>query len=166
MIELKEHLPRDIARPVWDELERLVLAERWKLYERVAQEVHDDKVARWFQRNPGAIVPFSARLNEYLNRFMLELEEDGLMMVDPTSPRDDGDPFVVVLALMLEDRSLLDLRQPAGTSTCCVISEERRRGRRTKIPFVCDHYSLACMTLLDFMRHHGWRLGLTVGRPE
>ena len=166
MIRLKDMLPDDLFRPAWEEIERLVVAERWKVFDHVAQEVHGERAKEWFSHNPAAIAPFDASFNDYFNRFMVELDGYGLRMVDPNKERDDGDPFVVALALLLEGRSLGDLRTRTTGKVCCVLTSEVLKRNKVNIPSVCAHYSLPYMTLFDFMRHHGWEIALNVRHPD
>lgn len=166
MVKIKDSFYEDVAQSVWDELVRLVEEDRWKIFDLVAKEVHGNRADEWFKRNPKAIIQFDSIFNDYFNRFMVELEYYGLKMFDPNKEKDARDPFVVALALMLEKRSISNLRIRTGNVICCVLTNEVLKEDKTNIPSVCAHYNLPCMNLLDFMRHHGWKLSLTVKNPE
>lgn len=166
MVKLKDMLPEDLFRQAWDEVERLVAAGKWLIFDQVAREIHGEWMRNWFARNPDAVVGFDDNFNSYLNQFMTETDALGLHMVNPDSLKDAGDPFVVALALMLEHRDLSNLSRKTCDTVCCVVSNEARRPNKVNIPRVCDHYGIACANLFDFMRHHRWQFTLTVSHPD
>lgn len=165
MIRLKDMLPFDLWKPAWDEISRLVSTGKWKIFENVASEVHGEVVQNWLADNSTSVVKFTAEANEYMNRLMAELQQNAMMLIDPASLRNNADPFVIMLALFLEGRSLRNLRQKAGDKTCCVLTSEEPKNNKVNIPYVCQYYDLPCMNLPNFMRHHGWRITLEVLNP-
>jgi len=162
MIDLRETLPFDIFQPAWEEIERLVVEDRWKIFEHVANEVTRKAFKDWLRRNPSACAPFDEQFNEYLNCLMREFDRDGIRMINPAKTKDGGDPFVIALALYLEGRNCLNLRDRTGSRTCCVLTNESRRETARNIPYVCERYGLAYMNHHEFMRHHGWKFTLKV----
>jgi len=166
MVKLKDMLPSDLFRLAWDEIERLVREGRWRIYDYVAKEIHGEEIERWFDRNPDAIMHFDSNFNRYLNRFTTELDMQGVRMINPRTNKDAGDPFVVTLALVMEQRDLTDLTQRTNDKTCCVLTNEAPKPGKVNIPHVCELYSLPCLNLFDFMRHHGWEITLRVRHPD
>jgi hypothetical protein len=57
--------------------------------------------------------------------------------------RNKADPFVIATA---------------RTKGIAVVTEEGARGKRNrpKIPLVCDHFEVGCMTVLDYIEQQGW----------
>jgi hypothetical protein len=81
-------------------------------------------------------------------------------LVNTGSTKNQGDPFVVALALMIEGRNVGDL-STGSTRTCHVLSYEVRRrpsAPLAKIADVCDHYGLQCLRWLDLLAMEDWSL--------
>ncbi len=164
MIRLKDMLPHDLFKPAWDEIARLVSADRWKIFENVLDDIRGERAKKWFADNSSAVVKFNAAINDYMTALMADLQKNNMMIIDTASLRNNTDPFVVMLAMYLERRPLTDLRM-RGSKTCCVLAREEPRRNRINIPAVCKYYGIPYMTLYDFMRHHGWRISLDVQNP-
>jgi hypothetical protein len=64
-------------------------------------------------------------------------------LIDPKSTDPDADPFVIALAIS-KGWSVISSENPAG------------RGQRKKIPNVCPHYGVNCLSLLGFFREKHW----------
>ena len=110
MIKLKDMLPYDLFKPAWDEIRRLVSTDRWKIFESVADEIHGgDAIQKWLLDNSSAIIKFNYKINEYINKLMPDLQKNNMMIIDPASLKNNADPFVIMLALYLEERDLNDL---------------------------------------------------------
>jgi len=165
MIRLKDMLPYDLFKPAWDEIGRLVASDRWKIFESVADEVYGKTVKKWLADNSSAIVKFNPKINEYINKLMADLQKNNMMLIDPISLKNKADPFVIMLALYLEERDLNDLRNKDINKTCCVLTREESRYKKINIPSVCEYYDIPYMNLFDFMRHHGWQITLDVQNP-
>ena len=165
MIKLKDMLPFDLFGTAWDEISRLVSDGRWKIFENVIDEIHGDTLKKWFRDNEASIVKFNPAMNDYTNKLMAELDNNKLTLIDPMSLKNNADPFVVMLALYLEERDLVNLKGKTSDTKCCVLTEERPRPKRINIPAVCDFYDISYMNLFDFMRHHGWNISLQVKNP-
>lgn len=164
MIRLKDMMPYDLFEQAWDEIKRLVDANRWKIFELVADEIHGETVEKWLAENNSAIVKFNPAINEYTNRLMEDLQNNKLMMIDPSSLKNNADPFVIVLALYLEGRDLKDLKKK-GNKSCCILTREEPKKNRIDIPKICDYYDIPYMGLFGFMRHHGWHITIDVQNP-
>jgi hypothetical protein len=165
MIDLKDFFPTDLFQSVWDEISRLVAADRWKIFETVADELHDTQLEEWLSANIAAEVKFNPDINNYLNRFMAECQNNNMVLINPYNTRNNGDPFVVMLALYYEGRDLTNLRIKKTGISCCVITDERPREHKVNIPYVCDYYSIPHMHLFDLMRYHQWQVSINVQNP-
>jgi hypothetical protein len=165
MIKMKDMLPQDIFKQAWDEIERLIVADRWKIFENVADEIHGESAQKWIKENSFAIVKFNTEINSYINKLMAELQEANIKLVDPISLKNNADPFVIMLALYFEKRDLANLKQKTCDKTCCVLTNEEPKKDKINIPYVCEYYTIPYMNLFDFMRHHGWQIDLHVQNP-
>jgi hypothetical protein len=164
MIRLKDMLPYDLFEPAWNEIARLVSADRWKIFENVVDDIHGRTVQQWLAENSTAIVRFDSTINDYITALMADLQRNNMLIIDPASLRNNTDPFVIMLALYLEKRPVNNLRRK-GSKTCCVLTREEPKMNKINIPYVCEYYDIPYMTLYDFMRHHGWRISLDVQNP-
>ena len=166
MIRLKDMLPYELFKPAWDEISRLISSGRWKIFDNVADEVHGEIISKWLKENSSAIVKFNPLINNYVNKLMAELQHSNMTIIDPMSLKNNADPFVIMLALYLEERDLDDLRKKTGTKICCVLTREELKKNKVNIPYVCKYYDIPCMTLFQFMEHHGWQISLEVKNPN
>jgi len=166
MIRLKDMLPHDLFEPAWDEISRLASAGRWKIFKNVIDEAHGEIIKKWSNANSSAIIQFNSLINKYMNKLMAELQYNNMTIIDPMSLKNDADPFVVMLALYLEERDLDDLRKKTGAKVCCVLTREELKRNKVNIPYVCKYYGIPYMTLFQFMKHHGWQISLEVINPD
>jgi len=165
MIDLKDMLPSDLFKSAWDEISRLVTSNRWKIFETVADELHDEQLKDWLKINYSAIVKFNPDINKYISKLMAECQSNNMMIVNPHNTRNSGDPFVIMLALYFEERDLKDLRIKTGSKTCCVLTSEKPREHKINIPALCNYYNIPYMDLFDLMRYHQWQISIDVQNP-
>jgi hypothetical protein len=62
-------------------------------------------------------------------------------LINPNTGRSGADPFVIALAQV---------------NNCAVVTEEKARPTRPKIPDVCAGLGLRCINMLDLMRQERW----------
>ncbi|MBU4032420.1 MAG: DUF4411 family protein [Candidatus Thermoplasmatota archaeon] len=63
-----------------------------------------------------------------------------------------ADPWVIALAIEM-------IRNPQSTLIeikRIVVTEEKIRGRRVRIPYVCQEYTVDAIDILDMFRTEGW----------
>lgn len=166
MIRLKDMLPYDLFKSAWDEISRLVSTGRWKIFDNVMDEVHGQLAKKWSTENNSAIVKFNPLINKYMNKLMAELQSKNMTIINPMSLKNNADPFVIMLALYLEERDLSDLRKKTCPKTCCVLTREELKKNKVNIPSVCKYYDISYMNLFQFMKHHGWQISLEVKNPN
>jgi hypothetical protein len=63
-------------------------------------------------------------------------------VVDPNKDQEDGDPYVLALALQL---------RRAGEDVCVVTDDHREHADHTSMVSACDHLSLAWCRLAGFL---------------
>lgn len=165
MIEFKNIFPEDLFQSIWNEVTRLTTQGRWKIFETVAGELQDTQLKRWLIDNPQSVVKFDGRFNTYLSKFMAECQQNGMMLINPSNTRNNGDPFVIALALYLEGRDIRNLKVRTGDTVCCVLTNELPRDHKVNIPYVCVHYNLPYLNMFDLMRHHQWQITINVQNP-
>jgi hypothetical protein len=144
-------------RPMWHFIGHLGDEGRVRVVEQARNECHDRVLDDWFALHPAMVMPMSEELNEYVIALNAELEAASLPMVDPESTENRADPFVVALALMIEERPRTNLRGQ-GQRCCHVISYEGDTMRRglARIGRVCREYRLGCLRWPDMLQREGW----------
>ena len=149
LIGLNKHNPIDVYPGVWDRMDQLVRKERLFAPREVYDEISrgDDQLFEWSKGRTGMFVyPTEAQI-----RIVKEIlaEYPSLIGMNKTY---NADPWVIALALEMirsPQRTLVDIRR-------IVVTEERIRGNRVKIPFICAKHSIESINILDLFRMEGW----------
>lgn len=151
LIDLKEKNPMDIYETVWKKLESLIDHGFLISPEEVKREVliWDDELGKWAGKNERMFKP----LNGSQIRKVFEIQSDFPSLVDLDKETPEADPFVVALALVKDPQPTIET---VGTERV-VVSEEKRRGNRVRIPMVCQRYGLKCLSIFDVFRTEGWK---------
>ncbi len=77
-----------------------------------------------------------------------EINERFLGLTDKDREGEQADPFVVALVLEARRRDLFE--------SYVVVTMERLRGERVRIPLVCQHYGIECIDVMQFLEREGW----------
>ena len=71
--------------------------------------------------------------------------------------KDDADPYVIALALMLDGRNVSNIdQQVSGGSTCVVVAHENVRSSK-KIPAACRRVNIQCINVVELLRRENYR---------
>lgn len=166
MIELDKTYPIDLFPSMWDFLGRLAEEGKLLICTQAAKECKDPAVTHWLAQHPQIVIPFDSHINQYANALHRELAKEHLWLVNPNSDKNQADPFVISLALLLENRDLADLRkQPINGLHCIVIqyegsqkaNQQQKFTGRVRIPVVCGTYHLDHFTWVAVLRQEGWK---------
>lgn len=98
---------------------------------------------------------FFKELDAYQIKIVKEILKKYPSLAKSESESPSADPFVIALAIELE-------RDPQKTldpsvKKRVVVSEERLRGTRVRIPFVCKEYGIECITMIEMCRSEMWK---------
>lgn len=136
----RRRYPRDVFPTLWQRLEELTSSGELIAPKEALSELHrqHDELYAWAKKqkcfkdlDPEQI----QNVKEILKLFP--------SLIDEKKTVPDADPFVVALALT-KGWKVVSSENLAGTST------------RKRIPDVCNHYKISCLTLLDFSRDREW----------
>lgn len=140
---MKRFYPPDIFPSLWEDLKKLIsqgnlIAPKQVLKELEKYGDRDDPLLKWAKRNKGMFVDLTEKaqlqsVKEILERFP--------NLVD-SNKEEEADPFVVALAKV------------EGYSV--IASEKIGSIDRPKIPDVCNHYGIKCLSLQEFFREQKW----------
>jgi len=152
LIELKK-FPDDVFPSLWKNIEALIDKGFMISHKEVLKELsfQDDTLKKWAQKQK----KFFKELDTYQIKIVKEILKKYPSLAKSDSESPSADPFVIALAIEFN-------RNPQKTLTSSiqqrvVVSEERLRGSRVRIPFVCKEYGIECITMIEMCRSEGWK---------
>jgi hypothetical protein len=154
LIEMKTKYPFDVFPSIWQRTERLIERGLLVAPDEVLKELlpKDDALAKWAKKNKKMFRQLDAfqieKVREIVNEFPSIANSD--------SEAAAADPFVIALAIELQE----DPQQTLGTAVKknIVVTEEKLRGNRVRIPFICKKYGVDCINAIDLFRKEGWKI--------
>ncbi|MEM3434361.1 MAG: DUF4411 family protein, partial [Candidatus Methanomethyliaceae archaeon] len=139
-IEIHQKYPQDIFPEVWKFLGNLANKGRLKICEQVLAECRDEDLQKFFSQNKSNIVVPLADYEVYLSALLDFTFTKNINLVRVNKQKTEADPFVIALALKLDDRDEKDIRSKSQDKlfpqTCWVASMEASRSP-VKIPRIC-----------------------------
>jgi uncharacterized protein DUF4411 len=145
LIRLNSYYP-DVFPGFWQQFDEVVASGDVVSTREVLRELErddPDHVFTWAQKN-GSV--FTTPTDDETNFVGRILAVPHFQQIIGTKARLTGtpvaDPFVIACA-------------SARNGT--VVTEERRKPNSAKIPTVCDHFGVSCVSFEDFMRATGWK---------
>jgi len=76
-------------------------------------------------------------------------------LAKPDKDGPQADPFVIALAVSLEKDPQKTLIKTIKKRI--IVTEERLKGSKEKIPFVCKDYDIDCINVIELFRTEGWK---------
>ena len=150
LVELNRHNPIDVFPSVWNNLESLSKKGLLVAPTEVLSEVkeRDDELAFWAKRNNSIFRPPTKRqveiLKDILKNYPALVKEDR---------KYDADAWVVALAVEMTtgaQQTIVQIKR-------IVVTEERLRGDKVRIPYVCQKYSIESIGIIEMFRIEGWK---------
>jgi len=150
LIELNKHNPMDIYQTLWQKMEGLVRNNRLLAPREVLDEIirFDDALAVWAKKHPDMF--------KDPTKDQIEIVKDILKKYPSLvkkSKRYVADPWVIALAIEMRESpqsTLYEIKR-------IVVTEEKIRGTRVRIPYVCQEYAVEVIDILDMVRKEGWK---------
>ena len=141
--------PPDVFRKLWSNFHALSKSGRRCAPMEVLREIEagDDQLVRWvrpLEMFRHLDVRQLAVVREVLRQFP--------SIVDPGKETPDADPFVVALARVEGEAKDLYTQTP-----CVVVTSEKSKPNRVRIPDVCRYYELEAIDHLEFFRRVRWQ---------
>ncbi|MBU7032809.1 MAG: DUF4411 family protein [Theionarchaea archaeon] len=149
LIELNRHNPMDIYPTVWKKIESLIekkslVAPREVLYE---IKVGGDQLIDWVRQQKDFFVDPTPQqiilVREILEKYPAIVK---------SYRRYDADPWIIALAIektMNPQETLIHIKK-------IIITEEKLRGNKIKIPLICREYGIDCIAVLEMFKMEGW----------
>ncbi len=149
LIELNKHNPMDIYPGVWKNMRGMVQSKRLIAPKEVLNEITqaDDLLSEWAKDHSQMFVePTETQIlivKEILEKY------PSLIKLDR---KYDADPWVIALAIEMnrsKQSTLVEIKR-------IVVTEEKIRGKKIRIPYVCQEYTVEVIDILDMFRKEGW----------
>lgn len=148
LIELNKHNPIDVFPTVWQRLESLISMELLIAPKEVLYEIRngDDQLAEWAKEQSGLFKDPTPKqieiVRDILKQYPSMVKEDR---------KYDADSWVIALAIEMNSQQTLT------PITRVVVTEEKLRGNKIRIPLVCQKYNIETIDILDMFRIEGWK---------
>lgn len=153
LIELNRKYPIDIFPNLWKKVEELISKGLLISPEEVRKEllVLDDSLKVWVSKQKKLFKPLTLKQIEIVKEILKK--HPSLAEVEKEIPA--ADPFVIALAIDLENDSQKTLIPVVKGKI--IVTEERLRGNRIRIPYVCKDYNISCLNIIEMCRAEGWK---------
>ncbi len=150
LIELNKHNPMDVYPGVWQKMEQLINNGRLLAPKEVFHEIGniDDQLHSWTKyQNKLFVEPTPMQI-----KIVKDILEKFPALID-INRKYDSDPWVIALTVEL----INDPQMKLITIKHIVVTEEKLRGNRIRIPFVCQEYKIESLDIIGMFREEGWK---------
>ncbi len=141
-IYLFRHIPKDIFVSIWALIEEKFIEQKIVIIKDVFDElskVDDDEVFNYVKNKKDNIIELSEEVQTNLRTIVNTFPN----WINPNSERNAADPSLVASGM---------------TYNIKIITQEKIRGNKLKIPFICNKFGVACGDFFDFLRDHNVRV--------
>lgn len=150
LIELNKHNAMDVYVSVWKNISELIQNDRLVAPREVLNEIkdYDDSLAGWAKKQKKLFKSPTAKQVQIVQDILKKHPS----LVD-VSAKHSADPWVIALAIEMASQSqqtLIHIKR-------IVVTEEKLRGDRVRIPFVCSQKSVDCIDIVEMFRTEGWK---------
>lgn len=141
LIDLKPYF-HDVFPSLWKSLEDFISKDRLIAPREVLKELQrgDDELLRWARAHKRMFKDLDYEQIEQLRIVLRDCRE----ILELSKTTADADPIVIALAI---------------SKGAKVITSEKFADppRRPRIPNVCQHFNVKCISLYDFFKEQGWK---------
>jgi len=150
LIDLNKHSPIDVFPSVWKNLKSLISQGRLVAPLEVLNEITqmDDQLSKWVKEQ--------ANFFRDPTEKQIEIVKD-ILKSYPSMVREDreydADSWVIALAIEMKN----DTQQTLMPIKRIIVTEEKIRGERVRIPYVCQKYQVDSIDIIEMFRFEGWK---------
>lgn len=150
LVKLNRDNPLDVFPSIWKNLEILANCDRLIAPKEVLNEIsrNDDQLSEWAKNQKKMFKEPTLKQIGFVRKILQEYPS--LIDVDR---RYDADPWVIALALEMSkhpQKTLITIKR-------IVVTEEKLRGNKVRIPFVCDNNSIETVDIITLFRAEEWK---------
>lgn len=148
LITLNRRNPLDVFPSIWESLAKLAHRNRLVAPMEVFDEINqgDDQLIKWAKMHKLMFKKQTSKQIELVRTILQQYPS----IVDETS-KFCADPWIVALAMELREQPrLVTIKQ-------IVVTEERLRGDRIRIPLICEKFGIEALDIVGLFRNEGWK---------
>lgn len=150
LVKLNRNNPLDIFPSIWKNLENLASNNRLIAPKEVLNEIkqNDDQLTKWAKNQKGMFIePTEKQIG-----FVKDILKEYPSIID-IDKKHEADPWVIALALEM----MTDPQKTLFSIKRIVVTEEKLRGNKIKIPLICDNKSIESIDIISLFRIEGWK---------
>lgn len=153
LIELSRRYPFDVFPNLWKKVEELIDKGLLISHKEVLKEISkmDDFLKLWAQKQKKLF----RELDEEQIKIVKEILKKYPSLAKPDNESGGADAFVIALAIQVSSNPQKKLFDKIKSHI--IVTEERIRGDRVRIPFVCKDYNIECINIIEMSRTEGWK---------
>ena len=151
LIDLNYRYPVDVFPGIWKNLEKLIANELLLSPKEVLKEIKDESLKESTKKQKKLF----RELDELQVQIVQEILKKYPSLAKPDKDGPQADPFVIALAVSLEKDPQKTLIKTIKKRI--IVTEERLKGSKEKIPFVCKDYDIDCINVIELFRTEGWK---------
>lgn len=150
LVKLNRNNPIDVFPSIWEKLKFLADNNRLIAPREVFNEIkqNDDMLSNWAKKQKKMFKEPTKRQIELVKEILREFPA----LID-TERKFDADPWVIALTIELSSNS----QQTLVMIKRIVVTEEKLRENRVRIPFVCNKKSIEAIDVVELFRTEGWK---------
>lgn len=127
---------RSVYSTLWKNIDEMVLSNEIVICSEIEDEVEDDILKQWLQRNSCTILPVDAVVQQNVTKIVNEHPE----LLSFSNMKSSGDAFLIATAMKYK---------------IAVITEENKDSPK-KIPKICEAYNISCFNVTELADKEGW----------
>ena len=150
LVRLNKETPLDIYPSVWKNIGLLIREDRLIAPKEVFNEISrvDDQLKTWAKKQKKMFKEPTEKQIQIVRDILKKYPS----LVN-TESKFSADPWVIALTQELATSPQMTL----FAIKRIVVTEEKLRGNRVRIPFVCEAYSIEAIDILSMFRAEGWK---------
>jgi hypothetical protein len=127
---------RSVYSTLWQNIDKMVSSHEIVICSEIEDEIEDDTLKQWLQRNSCTILPADAEVQEYVTKIVNEHP----YLLGFANMKSSGDAFLIATAMKYQ---------------IAVITEENKDSPK-KIPKICQGYKIPCYNVTELADKEGW----------
>lgn len=151
LIDLNHRYPVDVFPGIWNNVEKLINQGLLISPKEVFKELKDDALKDWAKKQKKLFKELDPKQIKIVSQVLTQFPS----LAKPNKDGPHADPFVIALAISLEKNPQQTLIETIKKRV--IITEEKLKGNQERIPFVCQNFGIACISILDLFRTEGWQ---------
>ena len=148
LIDMEKNTPMDVYVSQWERMSALVRSQRLLAPMKVFKEleVMDDKLHDWAKENREMFKEITRGQIEAVREIMA-----GFPSLVDAAKKYSADPWIIALAIDMRKQTTFEGRD------VIVVTNEKLKGKKVKIPYVCEHFGVPYKNLIEMLRSEGWK---------